>query len=249
MDRDNNLIGPYSGKVAREYREASLMTALVDLPQRLNVAPLGAGLRADIHRVELPHGDQGITVAVKSFRRPNRLRSLWARRVGSKACRSFKMARAMQAQGIGTPAAVAYLEHWNGSVLAESYFLTLWKEGLHSLREELIRLYHQAPYYDRISALLETVAETIRAMHDAGIQHGDLGNQNILLRRIGEAEWADVQLVDLNRGRIRDRPLTLHERGLDLSRLNLPTYIRYLFHQKYIGPGQSTRHLRRAERP
>lgn len=69
----------------------------------------------------------------------------------------------------------------------------------------------------------------MRRMHDAGFCHRDLGNQNMeMTPRVGE-EWGEVNVIDLNRGWIREE-LTMRERGLDFGRLLMPSaFLEVLF--------------------
>jgi len=252
--QENTLpIGPFLGEVDPRWNDPKLIDALASLSERVaneDAASdgVGLGLRSTVRRVELPHADATIVVALKSFPGQGYLRSRLAKRTGSKANRSYRVATALFHHEIGTPEPIAYLERWEGARLVESYYVCLWCDGLSSLREELIHLYHDEPYYDRLGALLKTVAKAVRPMHDAGIKHGDMGNQNILLRRTGPMEWSDVQFIDLNRGRVRGHPLKLRDRAFDLSRLTLPAHIRRLFRELYVGDGQPSRDLYRKER-
>ncbi|MEE8106007.1 MAG: lipopolysaccharide kinase InaA family protein [Planctomycetota bacterium] len=248
MPENSQQIGPFSGELAARWRDPKLVDALASLREHMAGDGLGLGLRSTVLRVELPHADTTIVAALKSFPAQGRLRSRLAKRTGSKAERSYRVASALFSNGIGTPEPIAYLERWEGPRLAESFYICLWCDGLSSLREELIHLYHDEPYHDKIGALLKTVAEAVRPMHDAGIKHGDMGNQNILLRRTGPMEWAGVQFIDLNRGRVRGQPLRLRDRAFDLSRLTLPAHIRRLFREFYVGVGQPTRDLYRKEK-
>ena len=98
-----------------------------------------------------------------------------------------------------------------------------------SFRDELIHLYRREPVCELFMVLMQRVAESVRAMHEAGFLHKDLGNQNILLRRKGAGDWGDIRFIDLNRGRI-STVLTPRERGRDISRVSLPSDLLRLFH-------------------
>ena len=69
--------------------------------------------------------------------------------------------------------------------------------------------------------LLEHVGRSMRRMHDAGFYHRDLGNQNMELKEGEGDSWGEVQFIDLNRGKIREK-LSLKERAVDFSRITLP---------------------------
>jgi hypothetical protein len=217
--------GPYAGEIAAPYRAPDLLASLARLPQAL-AAPdarlIAEGRNRNI-RIELPLHGRTLAVMVKAFGVQPWLRDLRDRRRGSKAERTWRAATHLVAHGAGTPAPIGYLERWEGTRLRESYYLAEYQDGAETLREALLRLFDECPpLAARFVALLECVAAGIRAMHDAGFLHNDLGNQNVLLRPEGAARWSGFMVVDLNRGRIRPA-LGLRQRARDLSRLELPS--------------------------
>jgi hypothetical protein len=161
---------------------------------------------------------------VKIYEPQGWLRSLLARKLGSQARKTWQVASALHARGVGTPRPVGFLERWEGGRLVESYFVTEFVEGK-TFHQELLRLLHEEPDLEKVLALLEPVAKAVRAMHDAGVQHGDLGNQNILV-------GAAVRFVDLGRGPVRDA-ISLQERAFDISRLTLPSKLLRIFLRMY----------------
>lgn len=177
------------------------------------------------HRVVvLPFPFEGkvCQVVVKMFGSQPGWKDLLDRKRGSKASRSFCAARFLGKHGVDTPKPLGYLERWDGGRLVESYYLSIFVEGLVSFKSELSRMFREGEPCDRVVELLNTVGSAMKRMHDAGFYHRDLGNQNIELERGGEDEWAGVHFIDLNRGRIRDE-LTLKERTLDFARLRMPS--------------------------
>ena len=83
--------------------------------------------------------------------------------------------------------------------------------------------------------LLQAVANAVRGLHDAGLLHRDLGNQNVGLRRDPAdpaAPW-QVCFLDLNRAQRTAAP-TPAQRGADLARLDLPSDFRRVFHAMYF---------------
>jgi len=219
------VAGPYTGEISAPYRAPDLLASLARLPEAL-AAPdarlIAEGRNRNI-RVELPLAGSTRAVMVKAFGVQPWLRDLRDRRRGSKAERTWRAATHLVAHGAGTPPPIGYLERWEGTRLRESYYLAEYQDGVETLREALLRLFDERPpLAARFVALLECVAAGIRAMHDAGFVHNDLGNQNVLLRPEGAARWSGFMVVDLNRGRIRPA-LGLRQRARDLSRLELPS--------------------------
>jgi len=183
---------------------------------------------------------------------------------GSKAQRSFETAAHLRDHGVGTPEPIAWADHWDQSgTLTTSFFLSGFEDGLVSFKDEFLRLWRKDPPLCRhFMVLLETVAKAVRKLHDIGVAHQDLGNQNILLRRVtvpsgktvfgagpgAEEAWTDVQFIDLNRARVHDGPLPLAKRARDLSRISLPSDLRRVFFEMVFDPAPVPAGFTRAER-
>jgi tRNA A-37 threonylcarbamoyl transferase component Bud32 len=222
-----------------EFDDPAVRALLADIELRA-AAPAANVLHAGRNRtvqleVTLAAG-RPLAVVVKSFGAQGRLKDWNDARRGTKAERSFRVAARLHAAGVGTPAPVACIERWSGRRLLASHFVSVFAPGLTCFRDELIRLYRADPVCSKLIGLLQTVADAVRAMHRAGVQHNDLGNQNIMLRRTGDATWADVQFVDLNRARLR-AALSLRDVARDLSRITLPSdFLRVFFEMYFEAP-------------
>ena len=227
--------GHYTGAM---YDQWSLTQPVVDalssVKQWINHAREIPSLgRHSLIRHELEIGGRLVPLAIKSFSRGSLFRDMRFRKLGSKAARSFYTAVRLSDRGVGTPRPLAFLDRWDGGRLIESYYLCEYQEDVTSFRDELNRLYAEDPLCRRIMTLLETVATAIADMHDAGVCHRDLGNQNILLRRDGEDAWKDIQFIDLNRAHIADN-LSLDQRARDISRIDLPSDFLRVFKCMYF---------------
>src|SRR5688572_11442160 len=230
-----DLAGRYAGELAQAYRSPELLALLADLPALL-AAPaarlIATGRNRNI-RIELPVEGRRVPVMVKAFGTQSVLRDLRDRRRGSKAERTWRAAAHLAAHGAGTPPPIGFLERWEGDRLRESYSLAEYQDGATTLREALLELFDgRPPLAAQFVQLLECVAAGVRRMHDAGFQHNDLGNQNVLLRPAAPCAWRDFMVVDLNRGRIR-QGLSLRQRGRDLSRLELPSDLLQMLAEMY----------------
>jgi hypothetical protein len=229
------VAGRYTGEIAEPCRTPGLLAQLARLPQLL-AAPGARLIAAGRNRnlvIELPLPGGATAVMVKAFGAQPWWRDLRDRRRGSKAARTWRAAAHLAAHGAGTPPPIGYLERWEGSRLRESYYLAEYQDGAETLRDALLRLYDaRPPLAAHFVALLECVAAGIRAMHDAGFVHHDLGNQNVLLRPQGDARWSGFMVVDLNRGRLRSA-LSLRQRARDLSRMELPSDLLQMLAEMY----------------
>jgi len=199
---------------------------------------IGRG-RNRLVRVDAPLAGGIAPVMVKLSGPPAWWARARARRLGSKARRAFEAARRLEDAGVPTPAAVAWREDADGS----SVLVTRYAEGTVTLRDALVELWNDDPQCEKFLALLDRVARCLRAMHDAGFVHRDLGNTNVLLHPDGPGRWRDPSIVDLNRGRFLAE-MSQRERARDLCRLTLPTHLRSLFLRMYWG-GPVPRDLKR----
>ncbi len=173
-------------------------------------------------------------VVVKAFRKTGRLKKIFgAEKAGTKAFRAFDAARRLREHGVGTPRAIAVAEKIENGVPAENFLLTEYVENLGNFRDELNRIYADDPDCGTLMALLRTVADACRAMHDAGVIHRDLGNQNIGLKKT-PAGTREVIFLDLDRARIFPAgTLAPEQRGEDLARIDLPSDLLRVFFSMY----------------
>lgn len=227
--------GEYRGAVADAYRDAVFTEQLVRIGELVSgpsAQVISIGRNRNL-RVSLSHGKGCVDVAIKCFGAQGRMKdAVDVRRGGSKAKRTWNAAMHLAAGEVGTPEPIAYLERWQGERLVESYFLALYQDGISSFADEFAGLFDGICDCGRLMTLLEVVAKAVRKMHDAGFQHNDLGNQNILLRREDDGAWGDVQFIDLNRGRCY-ASLTERQRARDISRICLPSDLLRVFKEMY----------------
>lgn len=172
-------------------------------------------------RLATPRGD--LSVVVKQVRNHG-LKARWRRHQGgSKALRSWHMARAFEAAGIPTAEAVMLIE--SKAKDGPSFFVSRYLEGVVEARYLLRainggRVAEEFPEVDVLS-FLGAVGKALRRMHDANFFHRDLSIGNVLFKERGPAAPSfkvdDLYIIDLNRARCR-RP-GLIDRTRDLCRL------------------------------
>jgi hypothetical protein len=253
MTTERRQIGWFEGALAATVAGTGLATWLGDLESLLEVRPGGVAGQGGTRLVELdaPGPDGPVPLMVKVYPRQSLAKDFFDRRRGTAAERAWRAALRLQTAGVGTPEPLAWLERWRGRRLHFSCFITRRVDGLSNLRDELMHLLRREAYADRLLALLLEVARAVRALHRAGVYHGDLGNQNILLRRTGEDRWEDVQFVDLNRAILFRGQMPPRMCARDVARLYFPSDLRRIFLQMYFGartpPGfrQMEEHFRR----
>lgn len=229
--------GPWRLLVAPGWERTAFAEVLAQLSYLIEsqAAPLVPPGRHRVDRVPLPAGGEVLDTVVKTYGVQPAWRDRLALLNGSKAERAFRNALALRAAGVGTPAPLAVAERWEGPRLRECRLVAAFVPDLGNLRDELNRIYSQAPRCTPLMDLLQCVAAAARAFHDAGFLHCDLGNQNIGLQRNPEdpsAPWK-IFFLDLNRARRAENPAPA-ARGADLARLDLPSDFRRVFHAMYF---------------
>ena len=172
----------------------------------------------------------GLDLCIKQFAPVNLLRSTGYRRVGSAAQRSFDYGCYLRQHGISSALTMAHIEEWRGGRLVASYLISEYLTDLENMWQYLEQGKDLTP-----------IAQAIRAMHDTGFVHLDLGNQNILLPKQNEITSDQVQFIDLNRGKIC-QPITEAWRAKGLSRiiirdLELNQYFLQAYSQGDLGAG------------
>jgi len=225
--------GPYRGEyLGISPPSESLRAQLLDLVAASGES--GRMLSGGPHGVALRHLEadgRRTSIVVKSFAR-NGWRDAHFARNGSKACASFRVARRLADNDVGTPMPIAWLDRWQGGKLLEAHYLCEFEQGA-SFRDELNRLFREDPLARRVLSLLETVAQAVAGMHDAGVCHMDLGNQNILVERVDPDQWRNVRILDLDRARMHEA-LSLRLRARDISRLDIPSALLPVFASMYF---------------
>lgn len=134
----------------------------------------------------------GYRVVVKSYRRPhflNRIIYTWFR--ASKAERAYRYAELFRANGIGSPAPVAFYTYGKGLLFDKGYYVCLKSGCPYTYRDFKT---HTFPRYREI---LEAIARMTARIHACGYLHKDYSAGNILFR--DDKDQIEVEVIDLNR--------------------------------------------------
>lgn len=236
LERENIVeIGRYRGVIATAYRNllSDYLSKIKELIGADDVEVLATG-RNDNIRIKIAAEDRVLDLVVKSFGRESAIKNKIDYFRGSKAHRTWLVARHLQKNGVGTPEPVAFMERWSGKILMESYFISIYQAEISCFTDELSYIFKKDPECWKLMSLLQTVAEGIADMHHFGCQHNDLGNQNIMLSKLDDGKWGNVQFIDLNRADICES-LTDKQRARDISRIWLPSDLLRVFIEMYFG--------------
>ncbi len=222
----------YQGEIVSVYSDQLVINQLSDIQSLLNSATASRLSRgADyVVKCQLILATGPVWIAVKVFKQQAFWKDWYDKKNKSKAQRSFIAARFLQQNKIGTPAPIAWFELWQGSRLKESYYICLF-EPSDCFRDLISNILWEKRNSEPLMQLLLHLAPAVRAMHDAGFMHGDMGNQNIFIPRKVSGDWLTPQWIDLNRSKIFDRPLNAKERAFDISRMIMPSgYLRWFLY-------------------
>jgi len=163
-----------------------------------------------------------LEVVVKQFRHGGVRSRLKRRLAGSKAEKSWRVARALLAAGLLTPEPVMRIE--SADEAGPSFYVCRYLPDLIEARY-LFRAANAGeaaakfPAVD-FPAFVEELGRAARRLHDAGFWHRDLSGGNLLLRFGAGGRPSALYFLDLNRTRM-GRPPSVSERLRDLSRLAL----------------------------
>lgn len=186
--------------------------------------------RNKLYRISLPEG----AVVVKHFARPSWLQSIYYSLLGrSKAARSHHYAEEIAHRGVGVALSVGYTELRNRwGFLRESFYVS------RDMGEGAVHLQAHARGWAAPEGFMPALANYLRACHRAGIEHLDLSPGNILYTYDAKQRSYRWAMVDLNRMRLHDRPLTPLEVKRNLVRLmNTPSTSRRLAYYYAVGAG------------
>lgn len=163
---------------------------------------------------------------VKAFKVPDPINRFAYRHIRkSKAERSFRHSIMLLERGVSTPQPIAYIVERNFLKIEHSYYISEQVEYDYTLLD----LFKQQP--DDIKHILDKCTRFINYFHHKGVYFHDLSVGNILIRREPMGEFS-FYLVDVNRAKFFDRPLTCAESIKAFCRLDAPPeYKEWILHQ------------------
>ncbi len=158
------------------------------------------------------------SVVVKQFRNHGWRRALDRRLRGSKATRSWRIAKALIEAGLLTPKPMVLAESTEEE--GNSHYVAELLKPAHEVRHFFRRLQNQpdAGQFPEVNEIdfLRRLGALARSLHDAGIWYRDLSLGNVLAHPKGDGAL-ELYLVDFNRAKIKKR-LGLWRRSRDICR-------------------------------
>lgn len=194
---------------------------LAEAIQRVEASALAPGVavegvsliysgRNQLYRVATSGGD----LVVKSFQRPSWWRALYYSFLGStKAQRSHMHALELARRGIGVAETIGCGEERRAlGILGRSYYVSRVVDSTEA------HIHPHARGWAAPEGFMPALASFLAELHERGVAHEDLSPGNILYRYSPESGYS-FYLVDLNRMKLYDRPLTLQESIRNMDRL------------------------------
>ena len=164
-------------------------------------------------------------LTVKSFKKPHIINSIvykFFRK--SKAERSYRFAKILTSEGIGTPNPIGYVEYYNFLGITNSYYISSFVECDLTFRE----LNKDFNYYES-EDILKAFTNFTFNIHEKNILFHDHSPGNTLIKK-NNSNY-DFYLVDLNR--MSFKKLTFNERIVNFSRLTTHHKIIKIISEEY----------------
>ncbi len=171
-----------------------------------------------IYAADLETATGSVSVVVKQFSNQGWFKRIERRTRGSKAERSWRVAKELVGAGLATPDPILWVE--SDDLAGPSFFVARRLEDAAEVRQFFRRLNHEPDpsYFPDVDDLefLGRLGRLAREVHDAGILYRDLSMGNILVEE-GDSGLR-LSLIDFNRARIGRRP-GVYRRTRDICRL------------------------------
>ncbi len=163
----------------------------------------------------------GLKLVIKSYGHITTFnRLIYGKLRKSKALRAQLFAERLRGLGIDTPEEVAMLEQYRHGLLDRSYFISRYTDDI-PLRQ-VIECQTRTQAEERV---LESFADFLFQVHQAGVLHKDLNIDNVLFHEEGGSY--KFQFIDINRMSFR-RKLSLWQRLYNVRRFRC-TMADYLY--------------------
>ena len=210
--------GGFRGEIASAHRPADVVeeiSRLVDPTASVETIHWG---RNYIYAAEMQTATNRHPIVVKQFKNQGLKKRIERRFRGSKAQRSWQVAKELVRVGLATPEPMLWVE--SNEIEGPSFFVARYLVGAVEVRQFFRRLNEdpEAREFPEVDdeAFLARLGRLARKINDAGILYRDLSMGNVLAVQSGDD--LDLFLVDFNRARIGREP-GVWSRTRDICRL------------------------------
>ncbi|HYG12538.1 MAG TPA: lipopolysaccharide kinase InaA family protein, partial [Methylophilaceae bacterium] len=225
---------------AVDAQQAALITSQLH-PDRINSPPREALLRKArniVWSVTDPRNPEAKLVIKQPLRMHLHKRFL-DRFKPSKGKRSWNGTQQLLRRGIGAAAPVAYFEKIGDSSLTRNYYICEFVPTDFSVRQLFSAFAEGAHEFMGVSEheVYRQLSQYLLRMHGRGVHFRDLSGGNVLVRKQKEGAL-EFLLIDTNRARFYDHPVSMRKRISDLTRIcnKLHWNGRLRFMQMYLQP-------------
>ena len=190
-----------------------LKESLLDIKK--NFSSTGALIKEGRNHLKIVELD-GKNYVIKSFQKPSFIQSyIYGNLTKSKARRSFEYANTLLSKDIHTPTPVAFIEHYNGMKLCESFYVCEHHDYDYNLSVLLPERGEGDASFNDSDTLWTAFMNFTVDLHEKGIHHLDFTRKNILITT--QNNMYHFSIVDLNR--MEFKPLSLKERIASLGKM------------------------------
>ena len=168
------------------------------------------------------------SISVKSFKKPNLINSFVYKYIRkSKAQRSFINAQKLLSLGINTPKPMGYLENSNVFGIKDSYYACE-----HLITTITLRALLSHDGCTNKDTVLEQYTAFMFELHQKGIEFIDSTPGNILIQEMPDNRYL-FYLIDINRIKFHQTPLSFFDRMKNLSKITEETPILHQIERLY----------------
>ena len=210
MQEDNEVFEPFAGnglygEIARAHRPDDVVAEISRLIDPASATATIHWGRNYLYTADMKGASGVVPVVVKQFRNQGWRKKLERHLRGSKATRSWRVAKELLRAGIETPEPIALVESDRAD--GPSFFIARLLDEACEVREFFRRLNSEpdpGPFPDvKPLDFLDQLGRHARSLHDAGIIYRDLSMGNVL--SISGGPEPKLSVVDFNRARIHQR--------------------------------------------
>lgn len=156
---------------------------------------------------------KGNPLFIKIFRRKKPFSFIFSPFRISSSFKCYQTALYMLKNGINTPKPILSFERRRGGFIIEDIYISE-DIGEHlSAREILLK--EEA---ENKEILVKNLAQVVKKLHESSIYHRDLNLSNFLIK--GDK----IYIVDINRARLTNAPISVFKMALDIARIDLHGY-------------------------
>lgn len=161
--------------------------------------------------------DNGNTIVVKKFRKPNIFQALCYSTIWqNKAVKAYNYANKLRKMGIETPLPIATLTFKKLGIVNQYFFVST--EDMGCGADTVIAPNEILSSSPNVPAMIDALSRFLIEIHEKGFLHGDTNLSNIRFHEVNGGYSFSV--IDTNRSKFIERPASMEECELNLCRMS-----------------------------